>query len=66
MVMLLPEDQREVLLLVTVEGLAYRDVADILQIPIGTVTSRLARARDAIRTAFATAPSLPPSVESMP
>jgi RNA polymerase sigma-70 factor (ECF subfamily) len=66
MVMLLPEEQREVLLLVTVEGLAYRDVADILQIPIGTVTSRLARARDAIRTAFATAPSLPPSVESVP
>ncbi len=41
----LPEEQREVLVLVCVEELSYRDAADILSIPIGTVMSRLARAR---------------------
>lgn len=41
----LPEEQREVLLLVCVEDLSYRDAADTLGIPIGTVMSRLARAR---------------------
>jgi RNA polymerase sigma-70 factor (ECF subfamily) len=44
----LTEDQRQVLLLVTVEGLEYRDVAAILSIPVGTVMSRLSRARDAL------------------
>ena len=42
----LTDDQRQVLLLVTVEGLEYRDVAAILAIPVGTVMSRLSRARD--------------------
>lgn len=41
----LPEEQREVLVLVCVEELSYRDAADVLSIPIGTVMSRLARAR---------------------
>lgn len=41
----LPEDQRSVLVLVTVDGLSYREAADILEIPLGTVMSRLARAR---------------------
>ncbi len=41
----LPDEQRAVLLLVCVEGLAYREVSEILDLPIGTVTSRLARAR---------------------
>lgn len=41
----LPSEQREVLLLVCVEDLAYREVAEVLGIPIGTVMSRLARAR---------------------
>lgn len=41
----LPDDQREVLILVCVEELSYRETADILEIPIGTVMSRLARAR---------------------
>lgn len=41
----LPEDQRAVLLLVCVDGLSYRDAADGLGLPIGTVMSRLARAR---------------------
>ncbi|CAM3234236.1 ECF RNA polymerase sigma factor SigH [Methylobacterium mesophilicum] len=42
----LPEEQRGVLLLVTVEGLSYAETAQVLAIPIGTVMSRLARARD--------------------
>jgi RNA polymerase sigma-70 factor (ECF subfamily) len=47
---LLPPEQRDVLLLVGVEGLEYREVATILDIPIGTVMSRLSRARDALRS----------------
>ncbi|WP_158924430.1 RNA polymerase sigma factor [Acidisphaera sp. S103] len=42
----LTEDQRQVLLLVSVEGLEYREVASILEVPVGTVMSRLSRARD--------------------
>ena len=42
----LPEEQRSVLLLVAVEGLSYADAAAVLDLPVGTVTSRLARARD--------------------
>jgi RNA polymerase sigma-70 factor (ECF subfamily) len=45
---LVPE-QRQVLLLVTVEGFEYRQVAAILGLPVGTVMSRLSRARDALR-----------------
>jgi RNA polymerase sigma factor (sigma-70 family) len=41
----LAEDQRSVLLLVSVEGLSYAEVAKVLDIPVGTVMSRLARAR---------------------
>lgn len=42
---------RAVLHLVAVEGLSYQEAADILDIPVGTVMSRLARARDALRQA---------------
>ena len=45
----LPAEQREVLLLVAVEELSYRGVADALSIPIGTVMSRLSRARAWLR-----------------
>jgi RNA polymerase sigma-70 factor (ECF subfamily) len=45
----LAEDQREALLLVVLEGLTYRDVAEVQGVPIGTVMSRLARARMQIR-----------------
>lgn len=48
----LPEEQREVLLLVGLEGLAYRQVAEVLDIPQGTVMSRLHRAREALRAAL--------------
>lgn len=45
-VMRLPEAQRATVLLVYVEGYTYREAADILDIPIGTVMSRLAAARE--------------------
>lgn len=45
----LPEDQRIVVALVLVEGLSYKAAAASLGIPIGTVTSRLARGRDALQ-----------------
>lgn len=44
----LPAEQRTILTLVVIEGYSYRDAADTLAIPIGTVMSRLARARAAI------------------
>ena len=43
--LLLPEDQRAVLLLIALEDLSYAEVARILTIPVGTVMSRLSRAR---------------------
>ena len=45
----LPPEQREVLLLVSVEEMSYEDVAKTLAIPIGTVMSRLYRAREKLR-----------------
>lgn len=45
----LPEEQRQVLLLVGLEGMRYEEVAAVLQLPIGTVRSRLSRGRDALR-----------------
>lgn len=41
----LPDDQREVVMLVCVEDLSYREAADVIGVPIGTIMSRLARAR---------------------
>lgn len=52
----LPTDQREVLLLAAVEELRYEEIALALAIPMGTVMSRLSRARAKLRNAFADAP----------
>lgn len=52
----LPEEQREAVALVCVEGLAYREAADALGVPIGTLTSRLARGREALQKMFGDAP----------
>jgi RNA polymerase sigma-70 factor (ECF subfamily) len=49
----LVEDQRTVLLLVVLEGLTYREVAEVQGVPIGTVMSRLARARMQIKAYLA-------------
>jgi len=46
----LVDDQRTALLLVVLEGLSYREVAEVQGIPIGTVMSRLARARAQIKS----------------
>ena len=53
----LPPDQREVLLLVALEDMSYSEAADALEIPIGTVMSRLARAREKLRAMLS---GLPP------
>jgi RNA polymerase sigma-70 factor (ECF subfamily) len=45
----LPDEQRSVVLLVGLEGMRYEEVAEILDIPIGTVRSRLSRGREALR-----------------
>jgi RNA polymerase sigma factor (sigma-70 family) len=57
----LPAEQRAVLALVAVEGFSYREAAEVLEAPIGTVMSRLSRARAALATRLgerlATSPS---------
>ncbi|WP_166415968.1 RNA polymerase sigma factor [Cochlodiniinecator piscidefendens] len=49
---LLPSEQREALLTVVVGGLSYKDAAKALNIPIGTLMSRLGRARASLRTSL--------------
>lgn len=48
----LPDEQRMVLMLVCVEEMSYRETAELLDVPIGTVMSRLARARTALAAAM--------------
>lgn len=48
----LPDEQREAVLLVLVEGFAYKDAAAIIGCPIGTLTSRLVRGREALMRAL--------------
>ena len=48
----LPAEQREVLVLAAVEELRYEEIAAVLAIPVGTVMSRLSRARDKLRRAL--------------
>lgn len=45
----LPEEQREAVMLVLVEGFGYKEAAEIIGCPIGTLTSRLVRGREALR-----------------
>ena len=45
----LPEEHREVLVLREIEEMGYREIADVTNVPIGTVMSRLARARAALK-----------------
>jgi len=45
----LPEDQRTAVSLVLIEGLSYKEAAEVLEIPSGTLTSRLARGREALQ-----------------
>jgi RNA polymerase sigma factor (sigma-70 family) len=55
----LPDIFREVLLLCDVEDASYREISEILSIPVGTVMSRLARARKAVRESLLSSPHAP-------
>jgi len=57
----LPVHYRETLLLCEVEEMSYQEIAEILTIPIGTVMSRLARARKAVRESLLNTTGAPPS-----
>ncbi len=50
----LPPDQRTALLLVTVDGLSYKEAAEVVRVPVGTIMSRLARARIALQAQLET------------
>jgi len=62
----LPAHYREPLILCEVEEMSYREIAQILSIPIGTVMSRLARARKAVRESLGSTPDTLPSAEVAP
>ena len=49
----LSDEHREILMKVCVEGMQYQEVADTLQIPVGTVRSRLSRARESLQNVMA-------------
>lgn len=55
-VSLLSEDHRMVIGLVLIDGLPYKEAAEVLEIPMGTLTSRLARARDALQALLSDGP----------
>ena len=45
----LPEEQRTAMHLVTIQGLSYQEAAKVLDVPVGTIMSRIARGREALR-----------------
>jgi RNA polymerase sigma-70 factor, ECF subfamily len=57
----LPAEQRNALLLVTVEGLSYKEAAEVAGVPVGTIMSRLARARVALQNQLEAGAGLPRS-----
>ncbi len=59
----LPADYREVVVLADIQGMAYQEIAEKLEIPVGTVRSRLSRGRERVRRALA---SWRPSEERLP
>ena len=54
----LPEDQRLAVALVLVEGLSYKEAASIMRVPVGTLTSRLARGREALQSMLSETPGV--------
>jgi len=61
----LSAEHRHILLLVGLDGMSYRDIAEELGIPIGTVMSRLARARERLRSLLEGEPAQAPNIESL-
>lgn len=55
----LPEDQRLAVALVLVEGFSYKEAAAIMSVPVGTLTSRLARAREALQSMLSETTGVP-------
>jgi RNA polymerase sigma-70 factor (ECF subfamily) len=55
----LPEEQRSVLLLVGLEGMRYEEVAAVLNVPVGTIRSRLSRGRELLRQLMGMGPEEP-------
>ena len=60
----LAAEQREVILLVGLEGFSYEDAAKILAVPVGTVRSRLSRGRESLRRQFGIGEEIDPSLIS--
>jgi len=46
----IPEERRQVILLIGLEDISYKEAATILDVPIGTIRSRLSRGRESLRT----------------
>ena len=55
----LPEEQRTAVALVLIEGLSYKEAAEAMNVPIGTLTSRLARGREALQSLLAESTGAP-------
>jgi RNA polymerase sigma-70 factor (ECF subfamily) len=62
----LPEEQRSVILLVGLEGMRYEEVAAVLDVPVGTIRSRLSRGREALRRLMGIIPDEEETVSQAP